>query len=218
MIYKCFKPYLDIIKNQSKNPISNTKLIFKSYVDAVILKTSEIVENQGSTSFLRVLDLDIDEFEVWSLDHLLSLNIIISNLNIKLANATAQLLDIAASQLINDKENKEPINPKISIGEGKFSYLTPDDRFRAITLLGQNKVDITSLPIPFRNNLGLVFAIVAEIAMFATLGYYSEWSGYGLTRMGNIEQRQLEHLPLSWSQVGYPGPSKGYHAFRGYLV
>ena len=48
------------------------------------------------------------------------------------------------------------------------------------------------------------------------MGYYSEWYGYGSTRLNEPNQRVLEFYPFSWKQVGYPGPSLGYHALRAY--
>lgn len=50
------------------------------------------------------------------------------------------------------------------------------------------------------------------------MGYYSEWSGYGSTRLEKPDQRRLEFFPISWKQVGYPGPSLGYRAFRKPLL
>lgn len=48
------------------------------------------------------------------------------------------------------------------------------------------------------------------------MGYYSEWYGYGSTRLNEPNQRVLEFYPFSWKQIGYPGPSLGYHALRSY--
>lgn len=213
-----FKLFFDMIKNQSKYPLPNTKATFRAYVAAIIPKSSETGEKQGSMQLFGALDSHIDEYEIWSLDHFLSLNITILSFNIYLANATAKMLDIAARQLIYSKGNKEPINSSILLKKITFADLAPNDRFRAITLLEQNKVDLTRLPIPFRNNQGFVLAITGGIAMFATIGYYTEWSGYGSSRMDTPEKRRFEHFPVGWEQVGYPGPSMGYHAFRGYLV
>lgn len=47
-------------------------------------------------------------------------------------------------------------------------------------------------------------------------GYYSEWSGYGTTRLAPPNERKFEYAPISWKQVEYPGPSLGYHALRPY--
>jgi len=218
MIYNIFHLFFEMLKNQSKHPLPNTKSTFNALVDAIIPSTPETSENQGSIQLSGALASHTDEYEIWSLDHFLSLNISILNFSIYLANATAKMLDIAARQLIDSEGNKEPINFTILLEECAFTALASNDRFRAITLLEQNKVDITLLPIPFRNNPGFIFAITGGIAMFATIGYYTDWSGYGSSRMNTPEKRKLEHFPVGWKQVGYPGPSKGYHAFRGYLV
>lgn len=41
------------------------------------------------------------------------------------------------------------------------------------------------------------------------MGYYSEWFGYGSTRLNEPDQRTMEYQPFSWKQVGYPGPNRG---------
>jgi len=206
-----------MVKNQSKYPLPNTKSTFNALLDAIIPGTHETSENKGSIQLSGALASHTDEYEIWLLDHFLSLNITNLNFNIYLANATAKMLNIAARKLIDSEGNKELVNFTILLGEGAFAALSSNDRFRAITLLEQNKVDITLLPIPFYNNPGFILSLTGGIAMFATIGYYTEWSGYGSSRMDTPEKRKLEHFPVGWNQVGYPGPSKGYHAFRGYL-
>ena len=218
MICNIFHIFFETIKNQSKYPLSNTKSTFNALVDAIIPMTPETSENQRSIQLYGALASHTDEYEIWSLDHILSLNITKLNFNIYLANATAKMLNIAAKQLIDSVGNKEPINFTILHEQGAFAALAPNDRFRVIALLEQNKVDITLLPIPFRNNPGFILSLTGGISMFATIGYYTEWSGYGSSRMNTPEKQKFEHFPIGWKQSGYPGPSKGYHAFRGYLV
>ena len=41
------------------------------------------------------------------------------------------------------------------------------------------------------------------------MGYYSEWFGYGSSRLNEPDQREMEYQPFSWQQVGYPGPNRG---------
>jgi hypothetical protein len=41
------------------------------------------------------------------------------------------------------------------------------------------------------------------------MGYYSEWFGYGSTRLNEPDDRVMEYQPFSWQQVGYPGPNRG---------
>lgn len=204
MNWNFFKPLFEMIKFQNKYALPQTKATFRAWVDAIVPKTA--------------LDLHSDEYQIWALDHLLSLKIVIKNFNIYLANATAEMLNVAARQLIYTGGNKKPINPEKVPKEGTFAALEPNDRFRAVTLLEQLQVDLASLPIPFRNNPGFIHAITAVLTLLTTIGYYSEWSGYGSTRLKTPEKRKIEHFPTGWKQVGYPGPSMGYHALRGYLI
>ena len=218
MSWRFLKPFLEVIKYQSKRPLPNTIETFKALVDAVVPRTPALSEELESIHSFGALDLHADEYQMWSLNHYLSLNIVIVDFNIYLANTTAKVLDIAARQLIYMEGNKEPINSTITVDECAFSALAQSDRFRAITLLEQLNVDLASLPIPFRNNSGVVLPVIGAVIMLTTIGYYSEWSGYGSTCMETPEKRRLESFPIGWKQIGYPGPSKGYHALRGYLV
>lgn len=53
---------------------------------------------------------------------------------------------------------------------------------------------------------------------FVVLGFYSEWFGYGSTRFNAPGQRIREFDPISWEQVGYPGPSLSYiTAYKQYI-
>ena len=51
--------------------------------------------------------------------------------------------------------------------------------------------------------------VVDVLIKLTMMGYYSEWYGYGLTRLDEANQRVLEFQPISWEQVGYPGPATG---------
>ena len=64
------------------------------------------------------------------------------------------------------------------------------------------------------NSYDIPFNITGSLNRFTMMGYYSEWYGYGSTRLEVPDQRRLEYFPLSWQQVGYPGPSLGYRALR----
>lgn len=213
-----FQLFPEMIKNQSKYPLPRTKITFKALVDATIPKTPKLAENQGSIQLFGALDCNTHGYEIWLLNHFISLHTPISNFNIYLANATAKMLDVAAKQLITSKENKNSIEQKLFANKYIFASLAPDDRFRAITLLEELKVNPAHLPIPFYNNPGTIIAVTGAIIMFVTIGYYTEWSAYGSTSMETPNKRKIEHFPIGWEQVGYPGPSKGYHAFRGYLL
>ena len=213
-----FKQVFDFIKYQSKNTLPQTQGAFRAWVDAIIPVTPEFAEKQGFVQSFGALDSHIDEYEIWSLDNYLSLNILIDEFNIDLANLTAGLMNTAAKQLIHIGGNKKPVNQEIESEAGTFAALAPSDRFRAINLLEQLDVDFESLPIPFNIYPNFVFNSSVSIAILTLIGYYTEWSGYGSTRLETPEKRKLEHFPTGWAQVGYPGPVKGYHALRGYLI
>lgn len=91
------------------------------------------------------------------------------------------------------------------------SYL---DMIRLFTLLKEFYVYREELPFTLQEILENVFSILSELNRFTLMGYYSEWSGYGETRLNPPDQRIFEFRPVSWDQVGYPGPSLGYRALR----
>ena len=100
------------------------------------------------------------------------------------------------------------------MGGSAFAAIDHSDRFRALTLLEQLNTYLADLPIPFQGNPELILYTTSSLNRFTMMGYYSEWSGYGSTRLESPNQRKLEYHPLSWKQIGYPGPSLGYRALR----
>jgi hypothetical protein len=112
------------------------------------------------------------------------------------AEQTAETLTIVAGQLL--------------------SRFMAGDRLLIIDRLRQGRVNTTELPIPFRNNPQLVMSVTKSLVAAAMMGYYSEWFGYGTTRLDAPDNRRLEYYPISWEQIGYPGPSLGYRALREY--
>jgi hypothetical protein len=94
--------------------------------------------------------------------------------------------------------------------------LSQFNQLYALTLFRQLLINLSDLPLPFRNNPQLVILITNDLVSFTMMGYYSEWSGYGNTRLADPSQRKLEYYPLSWQQIDYPGPSLGYRAARAY--
>lgn len=220
MIWRFFKLIVEMIQFlfQGNNTLLPTKATFKALVDSIVPPTEDLAEHQASFYSIGAVASHTDEYQISTLNHYVSLKIILRNFNIYLANATAQMLNAAAGQLISTKKNAKPINNAIASEEGIFAALEPTDRCRAISLLEHLQVDLANLPVPFRNNPGIVLAMISIMTMLTTTGYYSEWSGYGSTRLKPPDKRKIEHFPTGWQQVGYPGPSKGYHALRGYLV
>lgn len=123
------------------------------------------------------------------------LTVTLNSFDIPLADPTAEMLDI-----VNES----------------FITLNPLGQLYVLSLLNQLHINLSYLPIPFNTNPQLVVLITNSLISFIMMGYYSEWSGYGSTRLAEPNQRKLEYFPLSWKQIGYPGPSLGYRALRAF--
>jgi hypothetical protein len=208
---------MKIMKLKQKQSRMHIKAVFKALVDAAIPRTCDPVEKNGDIQSFGALDSNVDEYHEWSLGRALSVNALKIDFTVDLAKPTVKMLDTAARLLIDTIGNHEPVNLDKLRQEGEFSALAPSDRFRAMLLLEQLKINPSSLPVPFWNNTGLVLHVITSLNFFNTFFYYSGWSELGSENIEITGKNKLEYSPVSWKQVGYPGPSKGYHAFRGYL-
>lgn len=202
---------------QKKSNLPHTMATFKALNDAVIPPSPDLAKKPDLIHSSAPAEHRIDEYQLWTLNHSLLQIILKLVVKVHLAKPTAKMLDKAASQLINDAGHKEPVDPIILNDTGSFAALAPNDRLRALLLLEQTSVSPFSLPLLFVNNPGLVLSVTGTLIMLTTIGYYSGWTGYGSTSLKRPEKRMVEHFPESWKEIGYPGPSKGYHGFRGYL-
>ncbi len=167
--------------NASQQSIHNT---FLAFADTIIPRTPGLAEEYGRIQLYGAVDLYIDEYLIMSLN----------STEVPLTEPIVETLDIAAVQL----------------GGSSFASLSYNDRLRALNLLTQSDIDPALLPAPFTGNLGYEQYTIGYLIRLVFLGYYSEWSGYGSTRLAPPEQRTLEYFPVSWQQIGYPGPSLGY--------
>ncbi len=193
-------PEIGYYDGRESPPDRHTQATFMALVDAMIPQSPELAEEYGRIQFYGAIDLYIDEYMIMSLN----------NAAVPLAAPAAELLDVAAEELIAAGGNQGSLDFSRYPGGGTFSALTAEDRFRAITLLMQPNINQELLPVPFRNNVALEQSTVGTIIRLVFMGYYSEWSGYGSTRLSPPGERVLEEFPVSWKQVGYPGPSLGY--------
>ncbi|PLS03689.1 hypothetical protein [Neobacillus cucumis] len=192
-----------------------TKTVFEAFVEALIPTTLPFAQKLCHAQYVGASDLLIHEYIIWTLDHSISL---IKNTNYSLSRQTAELLELAAHQLVLNSRNTQTHTFYKIPNNILFSALTPKDRLRSVTLLEQLTINPASLPYPFNQNPRFVLPVIDVINRLAMFGFYSEWSGYGTTRLNPPNNRHVESFPVSWIQVKYPGPSKGYHAWRGYLV
>ena len=188
--------------NSNNNISQHTRETFQAFVDALIPTTPGLAEEYGQVQYYGASELDTYEYIIMILNYY----------DIPLAKPTAEMLDIAADQLIFQQGNEEQLNYLLYPGGGTFAALAPNDRFRALTLLDQLNVNLSYLPMPFTDDPGLVLSTISTLNQIALMGYYSEWNGYGTTRLESPNLRVLEFYPLSWNQVGYPGPSLAYRA------
>lgn len=171
--------------NNQNNITIQTQETFKALVNAIIPRTPRLAYEYGAVQYYGALDLNIDEYVIYTLNSLL----------IPLAEPTAVMLNQVAKY---------------------FASLTPFNQLYTLTLLEQLQIDLSNLPFPFKDNPAFVVSVTSSLLSYTMMGYYSEWSGYGTTRLANPDNRVFEYNPLSWEQVGYPGPSLGYRALRTY--
>jgi hypothetical protein len=177
--------------------LKQTKETFEAFVEAVIPRSPKLAEQYGNIQYYGALDFLIDEYLI----------ITLNEYHPNLAEATAEMLNVAAEKLILRNENREPVHFN---GSGNFSALTPNDRLLALALLKKYQYTSSHLLFPFEN---IFFNITDNLIRITMMGYYSEWFGYGMTRLKMPNERILEFYPLSWNQVGYPGPVPG-HVFK----
>jgi hypothetical protein len=170
-----------------------------SLADAVIPRTVSLAEIYGNVMYYGALDQYTDEYLVMILNYF----------PVPLAVPVAQMLELAAEEFIppqgrNQREAADTQENPL------FVLLTPEDRFRILTLLERTETGLIGEAF-LQEYPGLVSAI-SSLIRYTMLGYYSEWFGYGSTRLEAPNQRTLQYHPISWEQVGYPGPSFSYIA------
>ncbi len=191
-----------VISNQYNDLLQQADEIYKAFVNVIIPQTPELAEEFGRIQYYGALDLYTDEYLMLSLNQYY----------IPVAVPMALTLEAAAQQLILTEGDRTNLSDRSS--SNIFGTLTPLEQLQALSLLNQLMINIADLPEPFQNNPGFILYITSQLNMLTTMGYYSEWSGYGSTRLESPNQRRLEMFPISWEQVGYPGPSLGYRALR----
>lgn len=196
-----------------------TKLTFRALVDAIIPSTPYLASIFGQDHLFGAAFVGIENFVIWELDHFLDIPIESGLSNHPLSVQTAILLNEAAFRLISSgKAYTFGVTLTMDTKSVAFSILSPEDRFRALSLLEKHELNLGTLPAPYTNNAEFVALMADILNRLPMFGYYSEWTGYGTTRLKSPDERVLECLPPSWKQIGYPGPAYGYRDFRGYVL
>lgn len=179
---------------------------FQAVVDAIIPYTPGFSGKYGEYMVPGAVNQGIGQFVIWEFDNLVAIEVNNNLQPILLSDAIAQMLDAAACQLILYGIIRGPREDHFP-GGGDFCSLSRRDRLLTLNHLEQLKIDYSTLPQPFQNNPNWIQMAVDLINRYTMFGYYSEWSGYGSTRLCTPEARKLEYAPISWKQIGYPGPS-----------
>lgn len=168
---------------------------FKALVDAIIPRTPVLAQEYGRIQYYGALDQQIDQFLIYELEHL----------PVPMAVPTAEILDAAAVLW----RTRQGYNESVS-----FAALSPIERLSVLGILRQEAETPEIQSILSQVDPGLWRTAITMLDTYTLMGYYSEWFGYGKTRLSPPEERILEFRPLSWLQVGYPGPSLGYRVLR----
>lgn len=169
--------------NYTMQYILNT---YKAFVEVIIPWTPKLAVEYGEIQYYGAIDLYTYEFLIQSLQEYGGKSLVI---------ATAKKLDIWAQQLVFQGKNTNTVNSSKGVS---FLDLTPVDRLLTINLMKQNEANLPDDKI----------ATINELVRYTMQGYYSEWYGYGSTRLKEPNQRVLEFKPLSWQQIAYPGPRR----------
>jgi hypothetical protein len=172
---------------------------FQALVDAILPRTPLLAQEYGRIQYYGALDQQIDQFLIYELNQY----------PIPMAAPTAEILNMAAALWRRNMGYYGPVS---------FAMLSPIERFSALGMLLQQVGNPAMLELISQENPELSISAISMLDTYTLMGYYSEWYGYGTTRLKPPDERTLEFTPLSWEQVGYPGPSLGYRALRGTIL
>ncbi|MDK2968808.1 hypothetical protein [Lacrimispora sp.] len=187
-------------KNVVYDYVVNT---FRAYADAMIPQSPNLAKQYGKIQFYGALESYTAEYLIMSLD----------SYPTPFAIAAAEILNLAAKQYLMDKGEDWDL-PDDS-GGVYFLKLTPEDRLKTIDRITSTD-GIIYIPAGLLMKPGDIAPVLPALNRLTMMGYYSEWSGYGSTRFMSPNLRVLEYIPISWKQIGYPGPSLGYRIPGGY--
>jgi hypothetical protein len=208
-----------------------TRAVFCAVVDAIIPPVQQCPSCGCACArpIIGAAGLRVYEYVIKQLDHsqFVPAGAAAAGTDIEpLSTSTARMMDIGAAALIRSGLAAGRHNRAISTTPlpyhdyqgGMFAALPRIDRLRTIALLDRLAVPLQTLPLPYYNNPGLVQTMMDSFHQLSMFGYYSEWFGYGTTRLLPPEDQHVEFDPPGWSFIGYPGPAYGYRAYRGTIL
>ncbi|UUZ93675.1 gluconate 2-dehydrogenase subunit 3 family protein [Paenibacillus sp. P25] len=179
------------------------------------------VRHMGLSAAERVpgaAELGVHLYVIRELNQSVAMRSSMNPTDVPFSKLTAVLLDIGADRLIRTGQAPYPVPSASLSGGGPFALLARTDRLRAAEPLDRLEFSLHLPPPPYRNNPALVQVMMNSIHQLTLFGYYSEWYGYGSTRLPPAADRRLEGIPPGWIQTGYPGPAFGYRDLRGFVL
>ncbi len=189
MLYETVNGIDDLINDYSMPHFLET---FMAFVEAVIPWTPKLAAEYGEIQYPGAIDALTYEYLILSLHELGG---------VALLKSTVATLDMAARELLIRGGNEFSLD----IMGGKainFAALVPSDRLAALNILKQQEIASYNSPM-FTDKY-----VVDMLLKMTMMGYYSEWFGYGSTRLDEPNQRVFEFAPIGWQQVSYPGPDR----------
>lgn len=176
---------------------------FQAYVDAMIPQSPGLAELYGRIQFYGAVDLSTAEFLIMTLD----------SYPYPLSLPVAKVLNAAARQYLYNQDG-EWVEPEYPDGL-YFARMSPQERLETMEMLIIPE-NITYFPVELEITSEDIFPEIPWLNRTTLMGYYSEWSGYGSTKLAPPTERVMEYFPISWKQIGYPGPSLGYRVARSF--
>lgn len=179
-----------------------TEEIFRAFADNTIPQSPDLADRYGRIQYYGALDFETEQFMVMSLN----------SFPVPLAVLMAEVINKAAEQFLYGQR-------EIRSRQGDAEYfirLSQEERHQALAPLF-SQGGINYFPVQEEISQEEIFPVFQSLVRMAFMGYYSEWWGYGETRLNPPNERTLEYYPLSWRQIGYPGPSLGYRVARSYV-
>ncbi|WP_342757315.1 hypothetical protein [Kineothrix sedimenti] len=186
MLYNTVNGIDDLIDDFSMPHFLDTCMAF---VEAIVPWTPRLAAEYGEIQYPGAVDALTYEYLVLSLYELG---------NVALLKSTVKTLDMAARELVISGGNEFSMDI-MGGGTINFAALVPSDRLAALNILKQQELSSYNSPM-FTNKY-----VVDLLVKMTMMGYYSEWFGYGSTRLDEPNQRIFEFMPFSWQQVSYPG-------------
>lgn len=142
-----------------------------------------------------------------------------------LINELTPNLDVTKLDPVTDELLNSPVGVSLDVLTNQITEQLADAPTGVGALLDGIRDQLFASPAApdgFADNVtdipGFIKFQIMGVNAFSQLGYYSEWSGYGDTKVNCPSNREFNGVEnvQSFSQTKYPGPARGYAALRDY--